>query len=153
MSYSLINALVVAQAAPVLPVAPAASAASVPPAAPDMGFMHFVAQSDSVGKALFVALILMSAVSWYFIFVKSASNYRMRRRSADFLNKFWNASSLAQVENEIQTHGAGDPLDRTIDVTISRLRAKLAQALPADRQPITTVRNIGYVFSADVHDA
>ena len=109
MSYSLINAIVVAQAAPVSQAAPSASAASAPPAAPDMGFMHFVAQSDSVGKALFIALILMSAISWYFIFVKSASNYRMRRRSADFLNKFWNASSLAQVENEIQTHGAGDP--------------------------------------------
>ena len=59
MSYSLINAIVVAQAAPVSQAAPSASAASAPTAAPDMGFMHFVAQSDSVGKALFIALILM----------------------------------------------------------------------------------------------
>ncbi|GLK86034.1 response regulator [Ancylobacter defluvii] len=48
---------------------------------------------------------------------------------------------------------AGDPFDRTIDVTISRLRGKLAQCLPEGEQPITTVRNVGYLFSADVRDA
>ncbi|SSW71288.1 MotA/TolQ/ExbB proton channel family protein [Achromobacter agilis] len=91
------------------------AAAALPPAAPapiatpDMGFLHFVAQSDFVGKTLFVILILMSLVTWYLILVKAASNVAMRKRAADFLNKFWNASSLEQVENEIVTHGARDP--------------------------------------------
>lgn len=80
-----------------------------PTPAPDMGFLHFVAQSDFVGKSLFVILILMSLVTWYLILVKAASNVSMRKRSADFLNKFWNASSLEQVEHEINTHGARDP--------------------------------------------
>ncbi|MGW8307033.1 MAG: MotA/TolQ/ExbB proton channel family protein [Achromobacter pulmonis] len=93
-------------AAAALPaVAPAPAAAPVP----DMGFLHFVAQSDVVGKSLFIILILMSLVTWYLILVKVGSNISMRRRSADFLNKFWNASSLEQVENEIVTHGARDP--------------------------------------------
>jgi len=128
MSYPLTSAVIVAQASPASGAAPgaasgvdttaqaasqAAQAFSAPAAgqsgAPDMGFMHFVMQSDSVGKFLFLTLLVMSALSWYFIFVKSASNYRMRRRSAAFLNKFWNASSLTQVENEIATHGAQDP--------------------------------------------
>jgi len=95
--------------AQVSPAAPAAAGGAAPAAAPDMGFMHFVAQSDAVGKGLFLILILMSLVSWYLIFVKAFNNMRVRRRSADFLNKFWNASSLEQVENEIATHGAGDP--------------------------------------------
>ncbi|MGS1006413.1 MotA/TolQ/ExbB proton channel family protein [Achromobacter anxifer] len=86
-----------------LPAVPA------PAAVPDMGFMHFIAQSDFVGKSLFIILILMSLVTWYLILVKVASNVSMRKRSADFLNKFWNASSLEQVENEIVTHGARDP--------------------------------------------
>ena len=73
-----------------------------------MGFLHFVAQSDFVGKSLFVILILMSLVTWYLILVKVASNVSMRS-ARDFLNKFWNASSLEQVENEIVTHGARDP--------------------------------------------
>jgi len=83
----------------------AAQAASVPA----MGFMHFVAQSDFVGKTLFIILIGMSVVTWYLILVKAFSNLSTRRRAADFLNKFWNASSLEQVENEITTHGARDP--------------------------------------------
>ena len=86
--------------------------AAVPPAplpVPDMGFLHFVAQSDFVGKTLFAILIIMSLVTWYLIVVKCFSNLTMRRRSADFLNKFWNSSSLEQVENEIVTHGARDP--------------------------------------------
>jgi len=45
-----------------------------------------------------------------------------------------------------------DPLDRTIDVTVSRLRSKLAALAPAAAQAITTVRNGGYLFSAPVED-
>jgi len=108
MSYSLTNAIIVAQASPA-PTPGIAGDVAPAGAAPDMGFMHFVMQSDSVGKFLFITLLVMSALSWYFIFVKSASNYRMRKRSAAFLSKFWNASSLTQVEQEIATHGVHDP--------------------------------------------
>src|SRR5690606_14924992 len=102
------------QAAPALSqaadAAQQAAAALPPPPLPvpaDMGFLHFVAPSDFVGKTLFAILIIMSLVTWYLILVKFVSNLRMRRRSADFLNKFWNSSSLEQVENEIVTHGHG----------------------------------------------
>src|SRR5690554_5555011 len=37
----------------------------------DAGMLHFVAQSDMIGKSLFVILIIMSLISWYLIFVKS----------------------------------------------------------------------------------
>ena len=30
--------------------------------APEMGFAHFIAQSDAVGKGLFIILVLMSLV-------------------------------------------------------------------------------------------
>lgn len=80
------------------------------PALPEQtGFLHFIAQSDLVGKSLFVILLLMSLISWYLIFVKSFQNWRARRHSARFLNQFWAASSLEQVENEIATHGANEP--------------------------------------------
>ena len=65
--------------------AAALPAASAPPVAtPDMGFLHFVAQSDFVGKSLFVILILMSLVTWYLILVKVASNVSMRSARATF---------------------------------------------------------------------
>jgi len=88
----------------------ASAALPTPPVpAPDMGIMHFIAQADGVGKALFIILLVMSVVTWYLIIVKAISNVWLRKRSREFLNKFWNASSLEQVENEISTHGARDP--------------------------------------------
>lgn len=71
--------------------------------------LHFINQSDVVGKSLFFILLAMSLVTWYLIVVKAVSNLRMRGRAVAFLNTFWNASSLEQVQNEIVTHGARDP--------------------------------------------
>jgi two-component system OmpR family response regulator len=45
---------------------------------------------------------------------------------------------------------AADPFDRTIDVSVSRLRRKLALADPNATVCIKTVRNGGYLFAADV---
>ncbi len=88
----------------------AAGLGGAAPALPEQtGFLHFIAQSDLVGKSLFVILLLMSLISWYLIFVKSFQNWRARRHSKRFLNHFWAASSLEQVENEIATHGANEP--------------------------------------------
>ncbi|MGR7995287.1 response regulator [Xanthobacter sp. ZOL 2024] len=43
-----------------------------------------------------------------------------------------------------------DPFDRTIDVSVSRLRRKLSQVDAEAGQLIKTVRNGGYLFAADV---
>jgi two-component system, OmpR family, response regulator len=45
---------------------------------------------------------------------------------------------------------AADPYDRTIDVSVSRLRRKLAAVDPTAVLSIKTVRNGGYLFAADV---
>ena len=101
--------------------APAAAGAVTDPAAlalPGMppvtepqptGFLHFISQSDIVGKSLFGILLLMSLISWYLIVVKLIMRMRLKRRSGHFLREFWAASSLEQVENEIATHGANEP--------------------------------------------
>ncbi|MDY0310062.1 MAG: MotA/TolQ/ExbB proton channel family protein [Castellaniella sp.] len=73
------------------------------------GVLHFIGQSDTVGKSLFVFLVLMSLASWYLILAKGLTHMRIRRRSRKFLAEFWAASSLEQVENEIATHGAEEP--------------------------------------------
>lgn len=85
------------------------SAALAQSQAQDSGMLHFIAQSDWVGKGLFAVLLLMSLASWYLIIVKSLTVYRLKRRSKQFLKEFWAASSLEQVENEIATHGANEP--------------------------------------------
>lgn len=99
----------VGQAASTAPQAAGALAASGGAAAQAGGIIDFVSRSDWVGKSLFGILLLMSLISWYLIFVKIFMTVRNRRRSAKFLNEFWAASSLEQVENEIATHGATEP--------------------------------------------
>ena len=74
-----------------------------------MGFAHFIAQSDVVGKTLLAILVLMSAVSWYLIALKGITHYVRKKRSEQFLSFFWNASSLDAVRDEITTHGVRDP--------------------------------------------
>lgn len=74
-----------------------------------LGFGHFIAQSDAVGKSLLAILVLMSAVSWYLIIMKGITQFIRKRRSESFLHFFWNASSLEAVQNEISTHGVRDP--------------------------------------------
>ncbi len=104
-SLSHAAAPVAGAAVPLLPAAP--TPADLGPGG--LGILHFVSQSDMVGKSLFVFLLLMSLASWYLILSKSLTHLRIRRRSAKFLTEFWAASSLEQVENEISTHGAEEP--------------------------------------------
>src|SRR5690554_6295231 len=99
-------------AAAAAPIAPALGAAAMDTAAQSVqatGFLHFISQSDIVGKSLFGILLLMSLISWYLIVVKLVMRFQLKRRSSQFLKEFWAASSLEQVENEIATHGANEP--------------------------------------------
>lgn len=96
-------------AAPVAQSAALAAGTTAADVANDGGMLHFISQSDIVGKTLFGFLVIMSLTSWYLIFVKTFTNIRIGMRSKKFLTEFWAASSLEQVENEIATHGANEP--------------------------------------------
>jgi biopolymer transport protein ExbB len=74
-----------------------------------LGFGHFIAQSDAVGKTLLGILVVMSALSWALIVRKGLVAWLRNRRSAAFLELFWNARSLDAVQHEIATHGAREP--------------------------------------------
>lgn len=73
------------------------------------GIAHFISQSDSIGKGLFVILVLMSVVSWYYIVTKTITQVLVKKRSQAFTEFFWNASSLEAVQHEISTHGVDNP--------------------------------------------
>jgi biopolymer transport protein ExbB len=74
-----------------------------------VGFGHFIAQADAVGKFLFGVLVVMSVASWALIIAKGLTQYLRNKRSAVFLDFFWNARSLDAVQAELNTHGAHDP--------------------------------------------
>ena len=61
------------------------------------GFGHFIAYTDAVGKTLLAILIAMSVASWAIIAIKGISLYVRKARAVQFLQLFWNATSLDAV--------------------------------------------------------
>ena len=58
----------------------AAVPAAVPVAsAPELGFTHFIAQTDLVGQGLFVILVVMSLISWALIVIKGVGLFRRQQ--------------------------------------------------------------------------
>ena len=72
-----------------------------------LGFGHFIAQSDAVGKTLLAVLVAMSVLSWIIIAIKGLTLAVRRKRSASFLNFFWNATSLDAVAHAIRDKFTG----------------------------------------------
>jgi biopolymer transport protein ExbB len=76
---------------------------------PQAGFAHFLAQTDAVGHALLAFLVLMSIATWYLIVTKTLAQWLERRRSAAFLERFWNASSVGEVQRHLEERHPDDP--------------------------------------------
>ena len=70
-----------------------------------LGFAHFLAQADAVGRVVLALLLAMSLASWYLILTKSLSNILVQRRAAAFLEQFWAAGSLQEVNAMLGQRG------------------------------------------------
>ncbi|WP_432784485.1 Tol-Pal system protein TolQ [Oligella sp. MSHR50489EDL] len=99
-------------AEPAVQASTEATAKAAEQVATHQGMLHFVEQSDVVGKTLFVILCLMSLLTWYLIFVKGISNRIQSMRSKRFLNRFWNAKSLNEVAADLEKNGYNNPFGR-----------------------------------------
>jgi biopolymer transport protein ExbB len=73
------------------------------------GFASFLAQTDALGKGILVTMLAMSIATWYLIITKSITIFLERRKSARFLETFWEAPSLSSVERNIQANHPDDP--------------------------------------------
>jgi biopolymer transport protein ExbB len=73
------------------------------------GIASFLSQTDGVGKAIIVLLLLMSLATWYLIVTKAIQFLLMRARSARYLETFWNAPSLQAVGNHLDDHHPDEP--------------------------------------------
>ena len=73
----------------------------------NLGFAHFLAHTDGVGKLVLGTLLLLSVASWYLILTRAIANTRAQRRAATFLAGFWNAPSLQDVRSTL----AAQPID------------------------------------------
>jgi biopolymer transport protein ExbB len=61
-----------------------------------LGFAHYWSQGDAITHTVAYLLLLMSVISWYYIFSKAWSSWRIRR-SAGALEGFWKAPTLTDA--------------------------------------------------------
>ncbi|MDA8256162.1 MAG: MotA/TolQ/ExbB proton channel family protein [Betaproteobacteria bacterium] len=73
----------------------------------NLGFAHFLAHTDGVGKLVLGTLLLLSVASWYLILTRAIENTLAQRRAAAFLAGFWDAPSLQDVRSAL----AAQPID------------------------------------------
>jgi biopolymer transport protein ExbB len=76
---------------------------------PTMGLAHFLAQTDMLGKAVLVLLLVMSVTTWYLIVTKAWTWLLVRMRTRRFLDIFWNAPSLQVVATHLEEHHPDEP--------------------------------------------
>jgi biopolymer transport protein ExbB len=69
-----------------------------------IGFGHFFAQTDNIGKAILVLLLIMSVTTWYLIVTKAWTALLVRRRTRRFLGIFWDSPSLQAVALHLEKH-------------------------------------------------
>ena len=70
------------------------------PGQTNIGFAHFIGQSDTVGKVLLVILILMSVVTWYVILNRLLAARGLKssmQKALDAMNAATSATSLKDI--------------------------------------------------------
>lgn len=89
-----------------------------------LGFAHFLTQVDSVGKIVLGVLLLLSVASWYLIITRALANTRAHRRAERFLRRFWQASSLAEMESALRA----EPADNAFAVLLQESLEAMANS-------------------------
>jgi len=92
------------------------------------GIGHFLSQTDTVGKLIIAIMLIMSVATWYLILTKAIQIAAMKRRSARFLDAFWNAPSLDSVASYLEDHHPDEPFSHLAHHGIVASRHHLAHA-------------------------
>ncbi len=72
----------------------------------ELGFAHFLSQTDTLGRVVLLCLLALSIATWYLIVTKAAANVMAARRADAFLRQFWAADSLEAVRATLHRHPA-----------------------------------------------
>ena len=73
-----------------------------------LGFAHFISQTDAVGLTVLLLLMGMSIASWYLILTRTIANLSAQKRANLFLQNFWQADSLQDMEKVLQQEETGN---------------------------------------------
>ena len=92
-----------------------------------LGFAHFLAEADGVGRTVLGALLLLSIASWYLIVTRALANWLAQRRADAFLRRFWQAGSLDEVAASLPAGSADNAFAVLLDVAL-QAQANVGQA-------------------------
>jgi biopolymer transport protein ExbB len=102
-----------------------------------LGFAHFISQVDGMGKGVLFLLLGLSVASWYLMVTKAIANMGARKRADEFLKKFWEASSLQEMEATLSAAGAGNAFSNLARQALEVINGKqsgVQKILAADRR-------------------
>ncbi len=80
----------------------------------NLGFAHFLADTDGVARVVLGILLIMSVGTWYLIVTKGARNFLSQRRSREFLAAFWNAPNLDSVAHRLREKGVHEAFSHLV---------------------------------------
>lgn len=63
----------------------------------ELGIANFIANVDTVGKAVLVFLLVLSVATWYLIVTKSLANWLEAHHAKAFLDNFWQEHSIESL--------------------------------------------------------
>ena len=95
-----------------------------------IGFANFLSQADAVARIILAILLAMSIATWYLIATKTLTVFLERRKSARFLEQFWNAPSIASLQSGIDE-------DAPLDIFSQLARSALAAQRKGDGEFLT----------------
>ena len=111
-----------------------------------MNLGHVFSQSDAIGKAVAVLLLLMSVASWVVILYKA---WMLRRASGDVarsISAFWQAPSLAEAASRISGFDKGQLVSPLVDATQHPAAGTLAAAGDRAQQLTRLLRDTLHVI-------
>jgi biopolymer transport protein ExbB len=74
-----------------------------------LGFTSFITHTDAIGKGILTILLVMSIATWYLIITKALTVWTERKRSAGFLDTFWNEPSTTALESQLEERHPDEP--------------------------------------------
>jgi biopolymer transport protein ExbB len=86
-----------------------------------LGFAHFLTHTDTVGRLVLGILLLLSVASWYLIVTRALANSLAQRRSDAFLQRFWQARSLAEVQQMGASQAPDNPAANLVHKALEAL--------------------------------
>ncbi|NLR75002.1 protein TolQ [Leeia aquatica] len=81
-------------------------------AASDLSFVHLVTEASLVVQLVMVVLLLMSLLSWSYIFSKWVAIRQAVRHSDVFERNFWSGQDLNQLHQQISPHEESQGMER-----------------------------------------